>query len=114
MVNFLIQKIKIAFCVLFFSSIIFSVSAADNKEEIGPDTTIDKVMCNAYTIFNGNLGKTFAVFAIVALGIGFFLGKVSWGTAIAVAVGVGAIFGAPGLVQTITGGTDRICSPTKG
>jgi type IV secretion system protein VirB2 len=66
--------------------------------------SIDGVMCNAYKIFKGPLGKTFAVFAIVALGVGFFLGKVSWGTAIAIALGIGAIFGAPALVTIITGG----------
>lgn len=68
------------------------------------------IMCNGYLLFSGNLGKTFAVFAIVALGVGFFLGKVSWGTAIAIALGIGALFGAPVLVRTITGGTTTICS----
>ena len=70
-------------------------------------------MCNAYSIFNGTLGKTFAVFAIVALGIAFFLGKVSWGTAIAIALGIGSIFGAPALVKTLTGSASAVCgAPT--
>ncbi len=79
-------------------------------------TSIDGAMCNAYKIFNGPLGKVFAVFAIVALGVGFFLGKVSWGTAIAVALGIGAIFGAPALVNNITGG-NAVCdtnTPSSG
>jgi type IV secretion system protein VirB2 len=70
----------------------------------------EDAMCNAYGIFNGTLGKTFAVFAIVALGIAFFLGKVSWGTAIAIALGIGSIFGAPALVNTLTGGSGVICA----
>ena len=75
------------------------------------DTEVDTVegaMCNGYAIFNGPIGKTFALFAIVALGVGFFLGKVSWGTAIAIALGVGALFGAPAIVKVITGG-EAIC-----
>ena len=74
---------------------------------------IDGAMCNAYGIFKGPLGKTFAVFAIVALGVAFFLGKVSWGTAIAIAMGIGAIFGAPPLVDLITGG-NAVCGPVTG
>ncbi len=84
---------------------IFGSTPVTSSFAAGTDTTIDKVLCNAYKIFNGPLGKTFAIFAIVALGIGFFLGKVSWGTAMAVALGVGAIFGAPALVSTLTGST---------
>ena len=100
----LLLKIKIFAFITFFSFVIssfnFSVANAANEN------TIQTNMCNAYEIFNGPLGKTFAVFAIVALGVGFFLGKVSWGTAIAVALGVGAIFGAPALVGVIVGDTD--------
>jgi type IV secretory pathway VirB2 component (pilin) len=101
----LFYKIKTVACIALFSLIISSFDfalAAGNQNS----TTIQDYMCNAYSIFNGPLGKTFAVFAIVALGVGFFLGKVSWGTAIAVALGVGAIFGAPALVGTIIGGGD--------
>lgn len=75
--------------------------AAPSSEEV---KDAEGAMCNAYNIFNGPLGKTFAVFAIVALGVAFFLGKVSWGTAIAIALGIGSIFGAPTLVKTMTGG----------
>ena len=72
-------------------------------------TSVESAMCAGYKVFNGPLGKTFAIFAIVALGVGFFLGKVSWGMAIAVALGIGSIFGAPALVKAITGGTGGGC-----
>jgi type IV secretory pathway VirB2 component (pilin) len=87
---------------LFLIIALFGVTI--NTSFAGEASKIEDVMCKGYSIFNGPLGKTFAVFAIVALGVGFFLGKVSWGTAIAIALGIGAIFGAPALVATITGG----------
>ena len=107
-INLKVRVLLILFA--FFTA--FSVTsskfalAADSGSDV---SSADGAMCNAYGIFKGPLGKTFAVFAIVALGVGFFLGKVSWGTAIAIALGIGAIFGAPTLVTTLTGGTG-VCS----
>jgi type IV secretory pathway VirB2 component (pilin) len=40
--------------------------------------SLSRVMCNALRIVNGGAGKTFAAFAVIATGIGFFTGKVSW------------------------------------
>ncbi len=36
-------------------------------------------MCNMMKIVTGNAGKAIAAFAIIAVGVGFFTGKVSWG-----------------------------------
>ena len=71
-------------------------------------------LCNGYGIFNGPLGKMMAVFAIVALGVGLFMGKITWGLVIAVALGIGAIFGAPKIVAFMTGsaGTTVCSTPT--
>ena len=106
-INFLIMissfsKLKVYLFVIiaFFGITVNTSFGSDNTDP----STIQDVMCRGYTIFNGPLGKTFAIFAIVALGVGFFLGKVGWGTAIAIALGIGAIFGAPALVGTIAGG----------
>ena len=41
--------------------------------------SLTRVMCNALRLVTGSAGKTFAAFAIIATGIGFFTGKVSWG-----------------------------------
>lgn len=76
------------------------------------DVSMEDALCNAYSLFNGPIGKAFAIFAIVALGVLFFLGKVNWGTAIAIALGIGAIFGAPALVGMLTGSTDTKCKST--
>ena len=65
--------------------------------------TFAKTMCNAFKIATGSAGKTFAAFAIIATGIGFFSGKVSWGLMIGVAAGIATMFGAPSIVAAISG-----------
>ncbi len=72
------------------------------------------MLCGGYALFNGPIGKMFAVFAIVALGVGLFLGKITWGTVIAIALGIGCIFGAPMLVGFITTGTGTSGNPCAG
>ena len=68
-------------------------------------------ICNALRVVTGSAGKTFAAFAIIAVGIGFFSGKVSWGLMIGVAVGIAAMFGAPSVVAAISGqNTDMMCN----
>jgi len=72
--------------------------------------SLTRVMCNALRIVTGSAGKTFAAFAIIAVGIGFFSGKVSWGLMIGVAAGIAAMFGAPSIVAAISGqDTDIAC-----
>ena len=56
------------------------------------------------------MGKALAVFSIVSLGVGLFMGKITWGLVFAVALGIGAIFGAPKLVAVMTGGSEMCTS----
>ena len=65
--------------------------------------SLNRVMCNALRIVNGGAGKTFAAFAVIATGIGFFTGKVSWGLMIGVAAGIATMFGASSIVAAISG-----------
>ena len=65
--------------------------------------SLTRVMCNALRIVTGSAGKTFATFAIIATGIGFFTGKVSWGLMIGVAAGIATMFGGPSIVAAISG-----------
>jgi type IV secretory pathway VirB2 component (pilin) len=96
---------------LFAFSIIISafafemVALADNMD-------MDSILCGGYSIFRGPLGKALAVFSIVALGVGLFMGKITWGLVFAVALGIGAVFGAPKIVSVITGGNE-ICQNSQ-
>ena len=70
--------------------------------------SLTRVMCNALRLVTGSAGKTFAAFAIIATGIGFFSGKVSWGLMIGVAAGIATMFGAPSIVAAISGQTANL------
>ena len=79
-----------------------SGDVADEKYNISQNT-FTKSMCNALRVVTGSAGKTFAAFAIIATGIGFFTGKVSWGLMIGVTAGIATMFGAPSIVAAISG-----------
>ena len=69
-----------------------------------------KNACNVLRIVTGSAGKTFATFAVIATGIGFFTGKVSWGLMIGVSAGIATMFGGPSIVAAISGQkTDMMC-----
>lgn len=66
-------------------------------------TAISDVLCNVVGWFTGKVGTAIATLAIIVVGIGALMGKVSWGMAIIVGIGVGVIFGAPNLVEALSG-----------
>jgi type IV secretion system protein VirB2 len=76
-----------------------------------PDIT--SVLCAAVNQLRGPIGQAIAALIIISLAIALFLGKVTWGVAIAVAVGMGLLFGATGVVGLLTGGdANDICPKT--
>lgn len=64
---------------------------------------IGDVLCNVVSWFTGRIGQAIATLAILVIGIGALMGKVSWGMAIIVGIGVGVIFGAPSIVNALGG-----------
>lgn len=62
------------------------------------DTPMGNVMCTVFTWFLGNVGKGLAVIAVTIIGVGAMLGKVSWGMAQTVGIGVALLFGANKIV----------------
>lgn len=71
---------------------------------------IELLFCNVVTYMTGATGKAIATVAIIAVGVGALLGKISWGMALIVALGVGLIFGAAGIVNALNGGTTGACT----
>ena len=72
--------------------------AADND-------VIGATLCALVKNVGGGIAKAIATMAIFAVGIGLFMGKLSWGTAALTAAGVGVIFGAGKLVSWLSAGT---------
>ena len=75
------------------------------------NTPMGNVLCTVADWFTGNTGKGLATIAVTIIGIGALLGKVSWGMAIIVGIGVAIVFGAAGLVDALGGDyKDTVCS----
>lgn len=62
---------------------------------------IGDVLCQVASWFTGKVGQGIATLAIIVIGVGALMGKVSWGMAIIVGVGIAVIFGAPAIVDEI-------------
>lgn len=84
-----------------------------NKNSIqGEGTSLDKALCNVISWFNGAIGKGIATIALIIVGVGALMGKVSWGLAIIVGIGVAIIFGASTIVSALGGIGDKTCDAT--
>ena len=73
------------------------------------DDGISAALCNVIGVLTGSVGRGVAVIAVVFLGFSLFLGKVSWGLALALAIGIAAIFGADKIVNLVSGSKDKTC-----
>lgn len=62
---------------------------------------IGDVLCQVADWFTGRVGQGIATLAIIVIGLGALMGKVSWGMAIIVGIGIAVIFGASELVREI-------------
>jgi len=92
-------------CALVAMSVPYEVMAAGIKIASGSAGGIAGTMCKITNALTGPIGKGIATIAVVVLGIGLFLGKLSWGLAMATAVGIGMIFSAGSIVNWLGGGT---------
>lgn len=77
------------------------------------DTVVGNMMCTVNSWFLGSTGKGLATIAIIVIGVGALMGKVSWGMAIIVGLGIALIFGAAAMVNALSGGSAGIegCAP---
>ncbi|MES2984450.1 MAG: TrbC/VirB2 family protein [Pseudomonadota bacterium] len=79
--------------------------AATGTTTDGSGTALSAVLCAVVSWFQGPIGAGIATLAIIVIGVGALMGKVSWGMAIIVGLGVGVIFGAPSIVKSLGGAT---------
>lgn len=70
---------------------------------------IQTVFCNVVALLTGTTGKAVATVAIIAVGVGALLGKISWGMALIVAIGVALVFGAGTIVDAL-GASSNDCA----
>ena len=98
-------------CMLVMLSAVI-VMMPDFAHATGTNTPMGNVLCTVVRWFTGNTGKGLATIAITIIGIGALLGKVSWGMAMIVGIGVAIVFGAATLVNTMGagGGSTQTCA----
>ena len=107
-------SLVVVFC--FFNDVF-----ADNTQQTtnsADPTGIVTIFCNVIDQITGGVGKVISILILISMAIGLFLGKITWGLAIAVMVGMGLLFGASGIVDSIAkgaanDGTDKICDQVK-
>ena len=68
------------------------------------ESAISGALCRVANALTGKIGRGIATIGVVMLGIGLFLGKLSWGLAVAVGIGIAGIFGATTIVNWMSGG----------
>ncbi len=61
------------------------------------------VICNIVKELTGPIGQALSTVAVIFIGVGLFMGKISWGLALGIAVGMGMLFGAENVVGWISG-----------
>ncbi len=93
---------------LILASIVISVP--DMSFAAGNTTAISNVVCNIVNQLQGPVARGVAAFGIIFLGFSLFLGKISWGVALALGIGLGAIFGAQQIVGLISGDSQNACN----
>ena len=96
-------QLCLVFCLVALTMISSDAFAATDT------SGLSTALCKVVTLLTGTLGQAVAMIALVALGIGIFLGKLSWPLALATAVGITFIFSAGKIVGWITGGTAATC-----
>ncbi len=76
---------------------------------LATSTPMGTVLCTIVDFIYGNLGRGLATLAIIVVGVGATLGKVSWGLAMTVAVGISVIFNAKWIANNMGLGAGGGC-----
>lgn len=91
----------VLFC--FLTTDVFAIVTNDIGE------SVTQSLCFVTNELNGDVGKTIAILIVMTVAISLFLGKISWGVAMTIAVGMGLLFGSSGIVILMAGGSGGPC-----
>ena len=96
-------SVLFAALVLLFPDYAHALTASD---------PLTQTICVVVNWFTGSVGQAVATLGIMVLGIGALMGKVSWGAAVTVAVGVAIMFGGASMVQILVNvpGAETLCT----
>ncbi|NET71342.1 MAG: TrbC/VirB2 family protein [Sphaerospermopsis sp. SIO1G2] len=77
--------------------------------DIAAANPIGETLCAVVGWFTGPVGGGIATLAVIIIGIGALMGKVSWGMAIIVGLGVAVVFGAQPLITALSPNQQAFC-----
>lgn len=85
-----------------------AAAAADSSNSNSANASIvSSSVCNVVNVLQGPIARGVAAIGIIFLGFSLFMGKISWGTALALGIGCAAIFGAKTIMGVFGGGTGQ-------
>lgn len=103
MLFFCHNRARLCFVVMLAAAIALLPDMASAQEVIG------KLLCGLVGWFYGPVGRGIATLAIIIVGVGALLGKVSWGMAIIVGLGVAVVFGAGTITEELAAPATNQC-----
>lgn len=106
----LIYQLLLLMCttsiILILSDSAFAGGLSTNSEQ----NVIGDRLCAMSRVLSGTIAQGIAIIAVFAVGMSLFLGKLQWTTAAIIVVAMAVIFGAPTIVETISGlGSGQVC-----
>ena len=91
-------------CLLVMLSVVaITLPQLAFASSVTQESPMSNALCIAATWITGPTGRGIATVGITIIGIGALLGKVSWGMAMIVGVGVAVVFGSTGIVRLLGG-----------
>ena len=102
------KMMSVAWCLVIAYAVM--LLPTDALAVTGSQNPIADVLCRVIDWFTGPVGSGVATLAIIVIGVGALMGKVSWGMAIIVGIGVAVIFGAGTIVNLLSPGGGQQCT----
>ena len=102
-------------CPTGFVCIGETFDASDTTKATGTcrQNALTSVMCKMTGYITSKIGRTFMVFALVMMGLAFFLGKISWGMIMTVILGSALMYGADSIMKALLSDSDSDYCGTK-
>lgn len=97
------------FKVLFLTFVVMAFMPSFAFATTSDTNAVTCVLCKVVALATGGIGKAIGIIIVISLGIMLFLGKVTWGLAFAVFIGMALLFGAENMITTLTGDETNAC-----
>ncbi|MCE2926149.1 MAG: TrbC/VirB2 family protein [Rickettsiales bacterium] len=97
----MIHRVFLVAAILYL--IYVTIAFAGGCPSAGNNTPMGQVLCTVVNFMYGNLGRGLATLAVITLGVGALLGKVSWGMAVTVGIGIAVMFNAEAITGMMLG-----------